>query len=217
VKTGPKFGEGNVAGVVASETSNNAATASAIIPLLVLGLPGGALTAVMMGAFQMHGIEPGPLVFITSVDLVWMVFAAMFVANVSILLLGYVETKTIIHLLRVPYGVLAPFILLMSVIGAYSLRNLIVDVWVTFAAGVIGYFLRTTGYSIPGLVLGLILGSIGEDKVIKMLQIIDYDVFNLLGRPIAMILFGMSVLALAYGVYRALPSRNGQAAPSVAE
>ena len=217
-KSDPPFGKGNIAGVVASETSNNAATASALIPLLALGLPGGALTAMMLGAFQMHGIDPGPLVFITSANLVWMVFAAMFVANISILLLGYLETKTIVHLLRVPYGVLAPFILLMSVIGAYSLRNLVIDVWVTLVAGTVGYFLRTTGYSIPGLVLGLILGKIGEDNFVKTLQVIDYDPMGILDRPIAATLLLFSLIALIYGISRSMPwSGRARQSPVVAD
>ena len=94
-----KFGKGELGGVVASETANNSATGAAMIPLLALGLPGGALTAMMMGVFQIHGMEPGPLVFITSKELVWVVFAAMFFANVAILGLGYLQTKTVVHLL----------------------------------------------------------------------------------------------------------------------
>ena len=101
-KTPEKFGTGELEGVVASETANNAATGAAMIPLLALGLPGGSLTAMMVGVFQMHDMEPGPLVFINSAELVWVVFAAMFFANISILILGVLETKTVMHLLRIP-------------------------------------------------------------------------------------------------------------------
>ena len=103
-----KFGKGELEGVVASETANNAATGAAIIPLLALGLPGGALTAVMMGAFEIHGLEPGPLVFASNIELIWGIFVAMFLANIAIFGLGYFETKTIIHLLRIPFSLWRP-------------------------------------------------------------------------------------------------------------
>jgi putative tricarboxylic transport membrane protein len=102
-KTPEEFGKGKLEGVISSETANNAATGAAMIPLLALGLPGGALTAMMVGVFQMHDMEPGPLVFINSADLVWVVFAAMFFANISIIFIGFIETKTIINLLRIPF------------------------------------------------------------------------------------------------------------------
>ncbi len=104
-KTPEEFGKGKLEGVISSETANNAATGAAMIPLLALGLPGGALTAMMVGVFQMHDMEPGPLVFMNSADLVWVVFAAMFFANLSIIFVGYLETKTIINLLAHPVPV----------------------------------------------------------------------------------------------------------------
>ncbi len=179
-----KFGKGELEGVVSSETANNAATGAAMIPLLALGLPGGALTAMMIGVFQMHNIEPGPLVFINSSDLVWVVFAAMFFANIAIFFLGWLQTKTVVHLLRIPFHLLAPAILLMATIGAYSRRGLVIDIMVMFAAGLLAFLLRRTGYSIPGIVLGLILGKIGEQTFAQAMQMLHYDVFGYLDRPI---------------------------------
>ena len=95
-------------GVISSETANNAATGAAMIPLLALGLPGGALTAMMVAVFQMHDMEPGPLVFYNSPDLIWVVFAAMFYANVSILFIGLLKPKLILNLLKIPFHFLAP-------------------------------------------------------------------------------------------------------------
>lgn len=193
-----RFGKGELEGVVASETANNAATGAAMIPLLALGLPGGALTAMMMGAFQIHGMDPGPLVFMTAQDLVWVTFAAMFFANVSILLLGFLETKTVVHLLRVPFRLLGPAILLLATIGAYALRNLLVDVWVMYIAGIAAYFLRRSGYSVAGIVLGLILGKIGEAAFVKSMQIMHYNFFGFMERPIAagFILFGLATIVV---------------------
>ncbi len=202
-KTPEKFGKGELEGVVASETANNAATGAAMIPLLALGLPGGALTAMMVGVFQMHDIEPGPLVFINSSDLVWVVFAAMFFANIAILVLGFVETKTVLHLLRIPFQILAPGILLMSTVGAYATRNQVVDVVVMFAAGILAYFMRRTGYSVPGIVLGLILGKIGEQTFAQGLQLVSHDIGTFVSRPIVAVLLLAGISTILTSVYRA--------------
>ncbi len=199
-----KFGKGSEIGIVASETANNAATGAAMIPLLALGLPGGALTAMMVGVFQMHDMEPGPLVFINSADLVWVVFAAMFYANLSIILVGYLETKTIINRLRIPFQFLAPMILLLATVGAYAVRGLTIDVVVMFLAGVIGFFLRRSGYSVAGIVLGLILGKIGEQTFAQAMQMLHFEWSGYFDRPIApgLLIAGMAtLLGSIYGAF----------------
>ena len=198
-----EFGRGKLEGVIASETANNAATGAAMIPLLALGLPGGALTAMMVGVFQMHNMEPGPLVFINSADLVWVVFAAMFFANLSILFIGYLETKTIINLLRVPFPFLAPVILLLATVGAYAVRGLTVDVIAMFIAGVAGFFLRRSGYSVAGIVLGLILGKIGEQVFAQAMQMLHFEWSGFLHRPIALALIIAAFLTVIAGAARA--------------
>ncbi len=199
-----KFGKGELEGVVSSETANNAATGAAMIPLLALGLPGGALTAMMIGVFQMHDMEPGPLVFINSKDLIWVVFAAMFYANIAIFVLGWLQTKTIVHLLRVPFHMLAPGILLMATVGAYAIRGLTVDILVMFIAGVAAFFLRRSGYSVAGIVLGLILGKIGEQSFAQAMQMIYYDPFEYLNRPIGLVLLLGGAGTIALNVYKAV-------------
>ncbi len=201
-KTPKKFGTGELEGVVASETANNAATGAAMIPLLALGLPGGSLTAMMVGVFQMHDMEPGPLVFINSAELVWVVFAAMFFANISILILGVLETKTVMHLLRIPFQYLAPAIMLLSTVGAYAVRNLAMDVVVMFAAGAIAYVLRRTGYSVAGIVLGLILGKIGEQNFAQAMQLVSYDIGDFLSRPIVAILLFVGATTILLSIFR---------------
>ena len=197
-----KFGTGELEGVVASESANNAATGAAMIPLLALGLPGGALTAVMMGAFEIHGLEPGPLVFATNIDLIWGVFVAMLIANLAIFVLGYLETKTIVHLLRIPFSFLGPSIILISTIGAYALRNTILDVWVMFIAGFAGYFLRRWDYSMAGIVIGAILGKLGESAFVKSMQILDYNYFNFFERPICAVLLSLALASILVGGLR---------------
>ena len=206
-RTPERFGKGELEGVVSSETANNAATGAAMIPLLALGLPGGALTAMMVGVFQIHGIEAGPLVFINSNDLVWVVFSAMFFANIAIFFLGWLQTKTVVHLLRIPFHFLAPAILLLATVGAYAVRGLTIDVVAMFAAGILAFFLRRSGYSIPGIVLGLILGKIGEQTFAQAMQMVHYDPVALMLRPYSALLITAAVITLAVNLYRALRPR----------
>lgn len=207
-KTPEEFGKGRLEGVVSSETANNAATGAAMIPLLALGLPGGALTAMMIGVFQMHDMEPGPLVFINSSDLVWVVFAAMFFANVSILILGWFETKTVIHLLRIPFQFLAPAILLLAAIGAYAVRGLAMDILVMFLAGVIAFFLRRSGYSVAGIILGVILGKLGEQNFSQAMQMVSYDYVEFLSRPFVAILLLAGVSTILGNFYRSIVGKR---------
>ena len=212
-----EFGKGKLEVVISSETANNAATGAAMIPLLALGLPGGALTAMMVGVFQMHDMEPGPLVFLNSEDLVWVVFAAMFFANASILLIGFLETKTILQLLRIPFQFLAPLILLLATVGAYAVRGLTIDVIVMFLAGVAGFFLRRSGYSVAGIVLGLILGKIGEQTFAQAMQMLHFEWSGFMNRPIAALLLAAGFLTLCASIYGAFFKRPKTAAQSTAD
>ena len=205
------FGKGNLEGVISSETANNAATGAAMIPLLALGLPGGALTAIMVAVFQFHDMEPGPLVFYNSPELIWVVFAAMFYANVSILFIGLIETKTILQLLRIPFHFLAPMILMLASIGSFIGRGLVLDVMVMFLAGMIGFLLRRSGYSIPGIVLGIILGKIGEQNFAQGMQMVHYDLVTYLSRPICAMLILAGAITLGTGIYKAIVSNRAGA------
>ena len=206
-----EFGKGKLEGVISSETANNAATGAAMIPLLALGLPGGALTAMMVAVFQMHDLEPGPLVFYNSPELIWIVFAAMFYANLSILFIGLIETKTILYLLKIPFQFLAPMILLLASIGAYIGRGLVLDVIVMFSAGIIGFLLRRSGYSIPGIVLGIILGKIGEQNFAQGMQMVHYDPLTYFSRPICTILILAGAMTLFVGIYKAVAASRSTA------
>lgn len=206
-KTPERFGKGELEGVVSAETANNAATGAAMIPLLALGIPGGALTAMMLAAFQMHGIDPGPSLFLTGADLVWVVFVAMLFANLAIFVLGYFETKTVVHLLKIPFPILAPVILLLGTIGAYATRNLMLDVWVMYIAGILAFLLRRSGYSMAGIVLGVILGKVGENAFVKAMPILDYDILALLQRPVSLAFILAGLLSIALAVFRHVRSQ----------
>lgn len=196
------FGKGEPEGVVASETANNAATGAAMIPLLALGLPGGALTAMMIGVFNLHDMDVGPLIMIEARELVWVLFASMFWASLAILLVGVVEAKTIVNLLRIPFPILAPSILIFSTIGAFALRGNIFDVYAMFFAGIIGFFMRRKNYSIPGLVIGVILGQIGEDTFSRAMVLLNYDAFALFTSPIAAVLLTAGFITIVMNIVR---------------
>ena len=197
-----RFGKGEPEGVIAPETANNAATGAAMIPLLALGLPGGALTAMMIGVFNLHDMDIGPLIMVEAKDLVWVLFASMFWASLAITFLGVVEAKGIVNLLRIPFPMLGPGILLFATIGAYALRNNIIDVYTMFIAGVVGYFMRRSDYSIPGLVMGVILGQIGEANFARAMVIMDYDVLGFFERPIAGVIVGLGLLTILVSIWR---------------
>jgi putative tricarboxylic transport membrane protein len=197
-----RFGKGEPEGVVAPETANNAATGAAMIPLLALGLPGGALTAMMIGVFNLHDMEVGPLIMIEAPELVWILFASMFWASLAILLLGIVESKMIVHLLRIPFTMLAPGIVVFSTIGAYALRGNIFDVYTMFIAGVVGYFLRRSDYSVPAIVMGVILGQIGENSLSQALTILDYNFLGFFTEPVSALFCTIGILTVLWGVGR---------------
>ena len=197
-----RFGTGEAEGVVAPETANNAATGAAMIPLLALGLPGGALTAMMIGVFNLHDMEVGPLIMVEAPELVWVLFASMFWASLAILILGMVESKGIVHLLRIPFTMLAPGILIFSTIGAYALRGNIFDVYTMFIAGIAGYFLRRSDYSVPAIVMGVILGQIGENSLSQALTILDYNFWGFFTEPVSAVFCGVGVLTIVWGIVR---------------
>jgi putative tricarboxylic transport membrane protein len=203
-----RFGSGEPEGVVASETANNAATGAAMIPLLALGLPGGALTAIMISVFNIHNMDPGPLIMIRAKDLVWVLFSSMFWASAAILLLGMVETKGIVNLLRIPFRILAPTIILFATIGAYALRNNILDVWTMLLAGVAGYFLRRSDYSIPAVVMGVVLGKIGESAFSKAMIMMDYDLLAFFTKPIAGTFIALGFFSAVFNAYRHYRSKE---------
>jgi putative tricarboxylic transport membrane protein len=209
-KTPENFGKGELGGVIASETGNNAATGGAMVPMLALGLPGGSTTALMLSVFMLHGLEPGPLIMVEQKEMVWSVFTSMFMANCCILFLGYVTMRIVVNLLRIPSTYLMPIVFVLATIGAYALRNSTFDVAIMLTAGILGFFLRRRGYSPAGIVLGSILGSLGESALAKSMQLSDYDWSIFFTRPFAaffMISGSAVTLLMAWRAMRAALNR----------
>ena len=179
-----------------------------MVPLLALGLPGGGFTAIMIGVLTLHDLTPGPLVMIQHKALVWVLFCGMFWASIAILILGLIETRMIVNLLRIPFAILGPTIIFFSTIGAFSLRNNILDVWTIFIAGILGYVLRRYGYALPAIVMGVILGQIGEEAFYQSMVLMDYRILGFFEYPISAVFIVLGVVTLVANVTRIIRSRR---------
>lgn len=196
-RRGRYFGTGEICGVAAPETANNAAGMGTLVPLLALGIPGGGVAAVMLGAFEIHGVQAGPLMFISQPAMITTIFLTAFVANALILAVGSWQARYIVRLLGVPTYLLSPIIAVFCVIGAYAANNNIFDVWVMLVAGVAGTYLRIHGYSVVAIVLGMVLGPIAEGAFVQGL-ILFGSPLGFVTRPLSgtMIVLGVVFLAM---------------------
>jgi putative tricarboxylic transport membrane protein len=203
-----EFGRGHAGGLVAAESANNGSTGGAMIHLLTLGIPGSAATAVMMGAFLIHGIQPGPLLFATQPREVYTIFAGMILANVLMIALGVVAALSFATLMRVPAAILNTFIVVFCFLGAFALRNDMADVWVTMLVGVVGFFMRRWELPIPPLVMGIILGPMAEQYFLTSMVSHHNDLTVFLTRPVSAVALGLSALLVGWAAVR---SRHGGA------
>ena len=159
------FGTGVPEGILAPESSNNATTGGTMIPMLTLGIPGDASTAVMLGAMILHGVQPGVTLMQNSGPLVYGILAALFVANVFMFLVAWSSSRAFIYVLRRDRSVLFPFIVVFATIGAFAAENSVFLIWVAAICGIVGYFLEKRGFSVVTIVLGAVLGPIIEYNV----------------------------------------------------
>jgi putative tricarboxylic transport membrane protein len=166
-----KFGTGTIEGVAGPESANNAASTGAFIPLFTLGLPSNAITALLLGALMIHGMQPGPFLIKKHPDLFWGTIISMYIGNVLLLILNLPLINIWIKLLRVPYRILFPFLLFFCFIGSYSINNSLFDVLVMLLFGISGYTLRKFGYDLPTLILAFVLGPLLENSLRQSLLI----------------------------------------------
>src|SRR5439155_21898765 len=152
-----RFGKGAMAGLAGPEAANNAASAGAMVPLLTLGIPGSAATAVLIGGFLMWGLQPGPLLMEQNPEFAWGLIASMYLGNVMLLLVNIFCIPAFASIARVPFRVLAPVIILLCVVGTYSVNGSLVEVAIMLGCGVLGFFMRRYGMSPAALVIALVL------------------------------------------------------------
>ncbi len=194
------FGKGNLAGVAAPETANNATTGGAMIPLLTMGIPGDVVTSVMLGALMIIGVQPGPLLFSQSPHIVNALFVGFMLAQFLMLGMGYLSIRASNLILNVPPGILYPSILSLCLLGAFSLGNSVYDVMLALVFGVIGYFMKKYGFSAPSVILGLILGPIAEQELGKALIISHGDWTVLVRSPLSLMFYAFAILSVIYSL-----------------
>jgi putative tricarboxylic transport membrane protein len=197
-----EFGHGAIEGVAGPESANNAASAGAMVPMLTLGIPGSATTAVMMGGLMMWGLRPGPLLFEKNPDFVWGLIASLYIANVLLLILNIGFIPAFVRALRIPYTILMALIIVFCITGAYAQSNKLWDVGQMLIFGVVGYLMRKLGYSPAALVLALVLGPLAERALRQSLIISDAGVLIFLTRPISAVLVALALAAVAVPIAR---------------
>jgi putative tricarboxylic transport membrane protein len=163
-RDGAKFGTGQLEGVVAPETAAHAAGTSALLPMLALGIPGSPTAAVLLGGLLIWGLQPGPLLFVEKQDFVWGLIASMYLGNVVGLLIVLTCVPLFAAILRIPFSIIAPIIVVICAIGAYTVHSAMFDIWLMLLFGVIGYVFKKLDYPLAPLVLALVLGDRAEDS-----------------------------------------------------
>ena len=163
-KTGKNFGKGEIEGVIAPEVANNAAGTAALLPMLSLGIPGSPTAAVLLGGLLIWGLQPGPLLFVEKPDFVWGLIASMYLGNLSALFVCLTCVPIFASILRIPFSIIAPVIIVICAVGAYTVNNATFDVWLMLGFGVIGYIFKKLDYPMAPMVLAMVLGSRAEDS-----------------------------------------------------
>lgn len=193
-----KFGKGSIDGLMAAETGDNACVPGAVIPVLTLGIPGSAPAAVLLAAMLIHGVRPGPLIMTEAPQFVYDVVAMMMLATIGILVYGLTLTRFMIRVLQVPQTIIVPIILVLCAVGTFALAGRLFDVWVMVAFGLIGFVLRTYGYPMAPLVLGIVLGDLLEKNLRRGLVLSNGDLAPFVTRPISAVLFAAIVLIVVF-------------------
>lgn len=199
-----RFGKGAIEGVAGPEAANNAAAGGAFIPLMTLGIPPNVVMALLLGAFVVHGVQPGPLMMTQNPGLFWGIVASMYVGNAMLLVLNLPLIGMWVQLLRLPYNLLFPLILLFSIVGVYASANNIFDIYVMIGFGVAGYLFRKFGYEPAPMVLGFVLGPMLENNLRKALILSQGELAGFLTRPISAACLILAVLLLLSAVLPAL-------------
>jgi putative tricarboxylic transport membrane protein len=184
-RTPEEFGKGAVAGVAGPESANNAASTGAFVPMLALGLPTGPITAVLIGALMVHGVNSGPQLISEHPDVFWGFVASMYVGNLMLLALNLPLVGIFVTVLRIPYAYLYPLIIMFCVIGVYEVSHSIVDVWIMLIMGMLGYALRKFSFDPAPLVLGLVIAPIFEQSLRQSLIMSNGNYMIFTQRPIA--------------------------------
>ncbi|MER6574592.1 tripartite tricarboxylate transporter permease [Nonomuraea sp. NPDC001023] len=204
-----EYGRGAIEGVAGPEAANNASAAGTLVPLLTLGLPTSATAAILLAAFQQYGLQPGPQLFDHNPALVWAMIASLFVGNTMLLVLNLPLAPLWARVLRIPRPYLYAGIVLFAALGVYALNGTVVDLFVLYVLGLLGFSMRRFGLPVAPAVIGMILGPMAEIQLRRALAIGAGDVSVLVRSPIAAALLALALLALLTPVFRRLMARRG--------
>ena len=192
-----EFGHGAIEGVAGPEAANNASAGGSLVPLLGLGIPGSGTTAVMLAAFQIYGLQPGPLLFTQRPDLVWGLIASLYIANIALLILNLPLVGLWVKLLDVPKPLLYSGILGISAIGVYSLDRRASDLAVVFVLGVLGFLMRRYDYPLAPVILGIVLGPLIDNNLRRAMIMSDGSLLGIVTRPGTAVILVLAVLFFA--------------------
>jgi putative tricarboxylic transport membrane protein len=195
-RTPERFGKGAMAGLVGPEAANNAASSGAMVPLLTLGIPGSASTAVLMAAFVMWGLRPGPLLMTENPSFAWGLIASMYLGNIALLAINIFAIPLFVWMVRLPYRILAPAVIVVCTIGTYSVNGSMMETWLMLATGAIGLLMRLYGFSPAALILALVLGPMAEEALRQSLTISRGSFMIFLERPASLWIIGLSAALL---------------------
>jgi len=215
-KTPEEFGHGSLEGVAAPETANNVVTGTAMIPLLTFGIPGSNAAAIMLAAMLLHGLQPGPALFERTPQIVYGLFVGMLIANVMMLVLGFLALRPSIAIVNVRRPLLFAGILALVLVGAYSISNRLFEVWVVLTAGLLGYGMRRYGFNVLAMVLGLVLGFMVEANLRRSLLISLGNPWVFFTRPISAALLAFALLTLLWPIIRRVREDRQARAPQAA-
>jgi putative tricarboxylic transport membrane protein len=183
-KNGAKFGSGQIEGVIAPETAAHAAGTAALLPMLALGIPGSPTAAVLLGGLLIWGLQPGPLLFVEQKDFVWGLIASMYLGNLVGLIVVLSTVPLFASILRIPFSIIAPVIIVICAIGAYTVHSAMLDIWFMLGFGVIGYLFKKLDYPLAPLVLALVLGDKAEDSFRQAMLVSQGDLGILWSNPL---------------------------------
>ncbi len=195
-KNKEEFGKGSIEGIAGAESANNAATGGAMVPTMVLGIPGSGTTAIILVGLMVHGLRPGPYLFTEQVYSVYQIFGSMLVANIMFLLMGLYAAKLFARISLIPISLLWPIVFALSVIGAYALNSSLLDIWIVLIFGVIGFFARRFGFAVAPIAVGLILGKMVEVNLQNSLKIFDGEWWQIFTQPLAVFFLVLAFLGL---------------------
>ncbi|MGE0874133.1 MAG: tripartite tricarboxylate transporter permease [Burkholderiales bacterium] len=203
-KDGDKFGTGQIEGVVAPETAAHAAGTSALLPMLTLGVPGSPTAAVLLGGLLIWGLQPGPLLFVEQKDFVWGLIASMYLGNIAGLIVVLTCVPLFAAILRIPFSVIAPVIIVICTVGAYTVHNSQFDVWMVVVFGVAGYLLKKLQYPLAPMVLAIVLGDAAEAAFRQAMLFSQGDMAIFFSKPLVGSITGLALFLLFWPMISAL-------------